>query len=173
MVAMNKIGSRIMPLAFSSASILIATSLLFAAIPFANASTSTSVNGSLSQGSLQVLSTRTDGGNTIIQVNRTDILVGGIVGTCLDIIPTTVTIHADGSGNIHGKCLGRATLLGRTGTYVESFSATFDSNGQVVGHASLGHGTGGLTGMHGVQSNSSSPDGKTTLYSAQIHFEGA
>ena len=160
-----------MPLAFSSAAILIAVSLLFAAIPLANASTSTTVNGSLSQGSLQILSTRTDNsGNTIIQVNRTDILTGGIVGTCVDIIPTTVMIHADGSGNIHGKCKGIATLLGKTGTYVESFSATFNANGVVVGHASLGHGTGGLAGMHGVQTNSS-PDGKTTFYSAQIHFE--
>ena len=77
-------------------------------------------------------------------------------------------IHADGSGNIHGKCQGNATLLGRTGTYVESFSATFNANG-VVGQASLGDGTGGLAGMHGVQTNSS--DGTTTFYSAQIHFE--
>jgi hypothetical protein len=130
------------------------------------------VNGSLSQGSLQILNTRVENsGNTIIQVNRTDILTGGIVGTCVDIIPTTVIIHADGSGNINGKCQGRATLLGRTGTYVEAFSATFHANGEVVGNASLGDGTGGLIGMHGVQSNSSSPDGKTTFYSAQVHFE--
>ncbi len=73
--------------------------------------------------------------------------------------------------DIHGKCQGRATLLGRTGTYVEAFSATFQANGVVVGHASLGDGTGGLIGMHGVQSNSSSPDGKATFYSAQVHFE--
>ena len=160
-----------MYLAFSSAAILIATSLLFAAIPLANASTSTTVNGTLSQGSLQILSTRADNsGNTIIQVNRTDILTGGIVGTCVDIIPTTVMIYPDGSGNINGKCEGIATLLGRTGTYVESFSATFNTNGVVVGYASLGLGTGGLAGMHGVQTNSS-PDGKTTFYSAQIHFE--
>ena len=78
-------------------------------------------------------------------------------------------IHADGSGNIHGKCQGNATLLGRTGTYVESFSATFNVSGEVVGHASLGDGTGDLASMHGVQTNSS--DGTTTSYSAQIHFE--
>ena len=170
---MSKTRTRIMPLAFSSATLLIAASLLFTAIPSANAITSTTVNGSLSQGSLQILSTRVENsGNTIIQVNRTDILTGGIVGTCVDIIPTTVIIHPDGSGNIHGKCQGHATILGRKGTYVESFSATFNANGVVVGHASLGDGTAGLIGMHGVQSNSSSPDGKTTLYSAQVHFEG-
>jgi len=169
---MSKTRTRIMPLAFSSATLLIAASLLFTAIPLANASTSTTVNGRLSQGSLQILNTRVENsGNTIIQVNRTDMLTGGIVGTCVDTIPTTVIIHADGSGNIHGKCQGRATLLGRTGTYVEAFSATFQANGVVVGHASLGDGAGGLIGMHGVQSNSSSPDGKTTFYSAQVHFE--
>ncbi len=169
-MAMSK--TRIMPLAFSSALILIATSLLFAAFPVANASTSTTVSGTLSQGSLEILSIRIDNsGNTVIQVNRTDILTGGIVGTCTDIIPTTIIIHADGlTGNIHGKCQGRATILGRTGTYVESFSATFNGNGVVVGHASLGDGTGGLAGMHGVQTDSS-PDGITTYYSAQIHFE--
>jgi len=162
---MSKTRTRIMPLAFSSATLLTAASLLFTTIPLANASTSTTVNGSLSQGSLQILNTRVENsGNTIIQVNRTDILTGGIVGTC-------VIIHADGSGNIHGKCQGRATLLGRTGTYVEAFSATFQANGVVVGHASLGDGTGGLIGIHGVQSNSNSPDGKTTFYSAQVHFE--
>ena len=163
--------TRIIPLAFSTATILIATSLIIAAIPLANASTSTTVNGTISQGSLQILSTRADGGNTIIRLNRTDILTGGMVGTCVDIIPTTVTIHGDGSGNIHGKCLGRATLLGRTGTYVESFSATFNANGALAGHASLEHGTGSLAGMHGVQSIFS--DGKTSSYSAQIHFEGS
>ena len=169
-MAMSKIRARIMPLAFSSALILIATSLLFAAIPMANASTFTTVSGTLSQGSLEILDIHTDhSGNTVIQVNRTDILTGGIVGTCVDIIPTIVMIHADGSGNIHGKCQGRATLLGRTGTYVESFSAAFNANGVVVGHASLGDGTGGLAGMHGVQTNFS--DGTTTFYSAQIHFE--
>ena len=159
-----------MPLAFSSASILIAISLIFIAIPLANASLLTTVSGTLSQGSLEILSVRTDhSGDTVIQVNRTDILTGGIVGICMDIIPTTVTIHPSGSGNIHGKCLGRATLLGRTGTYVETFSATFNTNGAVVGHASLGDGTGSLAGMHGVQTNSS--DGTMTFYSAQIHFE--
>ena len=166
---MSKLRARIMPVAFSSASILIAMSLLFAAIGVANASTFTTVSGTISQGSLEILSTRTDNsGTTVIHVNRTDILTGGIVGTCVDIIPTTAMIRADGSGNTHGKCLGRGTLLGRTGTYVESFSATF-SNGVVVGHASLGDGTGGLAGMHGVQTMSS--QGTTTFYSAEIHFD--
>ena len=158
-----------MPLALSTASVLIATSLLFAAMPFANASASTTVTGTISQGSLKILSVRTDGGNTIIQLNRTDILTGGIVGTCLDIIPTTVTIHSDGSGNIHGKCQGNATLLGRTGTYIESFAATSSTNGAVILHASLGQGTGGLAGMHGVQTASN--QGTTTIFSAEIHFE--
>ena len=160
-----------MPLAFASATVLITISLLFAAIPFANASTSSTVNGTISQGSLQVLSTRSDGGNKVIQLNRTDIVTGGIVGTCVDIVPTTVTFHSDGSGSVHGKCLGRAALLGRTGTYIESFSATFNANGVLAGHASLEHGTGGLTGMHGVQSLSS--DGTISSYSAQIRFEGS
>ena len=168
---MRNMRTRIMPLAFSTATILIATSLIFAAIPLTNASTSTTVNGTISQGSLQILSTRTDGGNTIIRLNRTDILTGGMVGTCVDIVPTTVVIHADGSGNIHGKCQGHATLLGRTGTYVESFSATFNANGALAGRASLEHGTGGLAGMHGVQGIFS--DGKTSSYSAHIHFEGS
>lgn len=168
---MTKPITKIMPLAFSSASALIATSLLFAAIPLANASTSTTLTGTIAQGSLKILSTRTDGGNTIIQLDRTDILTGGIVGTCVDIIPTTVTIHSDGSGNIHGKCQGNATLLGRTGTYIESFAATTSANGAVVLHASLGNGTGGLADMHGVQTASS--QGTTTVYSAQIHFERA
>ena len=169
-MAMSKTRTRILPLAFSLASILTVTSLLFAAIPMANASTSTTVSGTLSQGSLELLNVRTNNsGNTLIQVNRTDILTGVIVGTCVDVIPTTVMIHPDGSGNIQGKCQGRATLLGRTGTYIESFSATFNANGAVVGHASLGDGTGGLAGMHGVQTNSSV--GTTTFYSAELHFE--
>src|SRR5437899_7984787 len=115
---MSKTRTRIMPLAFSSATLLIGASLLFTAIPLANASTSTTVNGSLSQGSVQILNTRVENsGNTIIQVNRTDILTGGIVGTCVDIIPTTVIIHADSSGNIHEKCHVKATLLTRRGYY--------------------------------------------------------
>lgn len=129
------------------------------------------LSGTISQGSLKILSIRTDGGNTLIELNRTDILTGAIVGTCVDIIPTTVTIHADGSGNIHGKCQGNATLLGRTGTYIESFAATSGANGAVVLHASLGDGTGALAGMHGVQTASS--QGTATVYTAQIHFEEA
>src|SRR5260370_33822031 len=99
---MSKTRTRIMPLAFSSATLLIAASLLFTAIPLANASTSTTVNGSLSQGSLQILNTRVEkSGNTIIQVNRSEILTVGIDGTCIDIIPTTVISHEYGTCNIH------------------------------------------------------------------------
>ena len=166
---MRNMRTRIMPLALSTATILIAASILTTAIPLANASTSMTVSGTISQGSLKILSIRTDGGNTVIELNRTDILTGGIVGTCVDIIPTTVTIHADGSGNIHGKCQGNATLLGRTGTYIESFAATSSANGAVVLHASLGDGTGALAGMHGVQTASS--QATITVYTAQIHFE--
>ena len=111
-----------------------------------------------------------------MEANATDIISGGISGTCVDIIPLTFIIHKGGLlGEIHGKCLGRATILGRTGTYIKAISVTFSvGHGNipygVVGHGTLGDGTGGLAGIHGQESDFS-PDGNGFTYTAQIHFD--
>src|SRR5207245_7469461 len=121
-------------MAFSTTSILTLIFVLFTGFPVAHATPPITLTGTLT-GTFTLLSIRFVGhnnNNAIVVLSGTDTILGDISGTCTDVAPITLVFHSDGSANIRGKCVGSATILGRTGTYVKSFAGNISATGELV-----------------------------------------
>ena len=89
---------------------------------------------------------RTAGGNTFITVERTAVLAGTFAGTAVDTV--TLVMHSNGTTSARGEGTCVCAIGVRAGTFDYHFqgSGTFPTtlSGQYV----VGHGTGGLEGLH-------------------------
>ena len=90
--------------------------------------------------------TRTAGGNTFTTLERVASLSGTFTGSTTDTVE--LVTHANGTTSVHGAGTCICTIEGKAGTFEYRFqgSGTFptDLSGEFV----VGHGTGGLEGLH-------------------------
>ncbi len=147
---------------------LLVLSLL--SIPFAHATTPTTVTGTFTA-SFTVLSVTSSDGNTIIAVTEIATLSGFFTGT--RIAQGSEVIHPDGTFNAHDTGIFTGTANGVAGTLV----ITGESNG-IGGTGSgdfiVGQGTTGLSGVHAqgpFQFTATGPTGATGTYSIQFHTD--
>jgi hypothetical protein len=89
---------------------------------------------------------RTANGNTFITVARTAAISGTFTGIATDTI--MLVMHSNGTTSVHGAGTCVCTVDGRTGTFDYRFrgSGTFPTT--LSGRYVVGHGTGGLEGLH-------------------------
>jgi hypothetical protein len=137
-----------------------------AAMP-ASASPPIPSSGEFSLLSAVTTSTRTARGNTFLTVSRTAILTGTYKGTTTD--EGTIVIHKDGSANLRGSGVCVCTVDGRSGTFEYRFSGTGIFPATLDGHYVIGHGTGGLEGLHAQGPFSGTFVAVT--YGGQHHFD--
>jgi hypothetical protein len=168
---------RIMPLAFSTTSVLTLVLAVFTGFPVAHASLSTTVSGTITGCCGEFLSTRIVDDNFFGIFNATDFWIGGISGTCTDAPPgaTLIAHHIDDPNttiNFYATQRCSVTTLGRTGTMFIAVTATINKNGIEAWHGSIIHGTGALTGIHGVLTRYLlDPETGIEAYSGEIHFD--
>ncbi len=146
---------------------LLALPLLF--LPFANATTPTTVSGSFTA-SFNVLTITVSGGNTIITVAETASLSGFFTGT--RIAQGSEIIHPDGTFNAHDTGIFTGTINGMSGTLViNGESSGIGITG--AGNFTVGQGTQGLTGVHAqgpFQFTATGPTTTAGTYSVQLHL---
>jgi hypothetical protein len=123
----------------------VATAAAVAPLP-AGATPPTPVTGTFSVVTATPTSTRTAGGNTFITLVRTAALTGTFTGTTTDTVH--LVTHANGTTRIRGAGTCICTIAGRSGTFAYRFrgSGIFPTSGS--GRYVVGHGTGGLAGLH-------------------------
>jgi hypothetical protein len=112
-------------------------------------------------------STRSAGGNTFITLIRTAVLSGTFNGTTTDEI--LLVMHANGTTSVHGQGTCVCTIGDRSGTFDYRFrgSGVFPTSGS--GRYVVGHGTGGLTGLHAE--GPFSGDFAVSTVGGQYHFD--
>ena len=127
--------------------LMVAAAAVLAAVP-ASATPPSPVSGTFSVVTLTPTGTRTAGGNTFTTFIRTASLSGTFTGTTTDTL--TAVTHRNGRTSVRGVGTCVCTVEGRTGTFVYRFrgSGTFPTS--LSGRYVVGHGTGGLTGLHAV-----------------------
>jgi hypothetical protein len=112
-------------------------------------------------------STRTAGGNTFITGVRVAAISGTFTGTATDTVH--LVMHRNGTTSIRGSGTCICTIQGRSGTFDYRFEGggTFptSASGQFV----VGHGTGGLEGVHAQ--GSFSGDFFVATLEGQYHFD--
>jgi hypothetical protein len=92
-------------------------------------------------------SSRTADGNTFVTVERTAALSGTFTGAATDTV--RLVMHANGTTTIHGEGTCVCTVGGLTGTFDYRFSGAGTFPTTLTGRYVVGHGTGGLEGLHG------------------------
>lgn len=112
----------------------------------AGATPSSPVTGTFAVVTFTPTSSRTADGNTFITGTRTATLSGTFTGTTEDTV--TLVMHSNGTTSAHGEGTCVCETEGRTGTLDYRFqgSGTFPTT--LSGHYVVGHGTGGLEGLH-------------------------
>ncbi|HEV8535370.1 MAG TPA: hypothetical protein VGR87_06555 [Candidatus Limnocylindria bacterium] len=95
-----------------------------------------------------VTSVRTADGNTFITTRLTEVITGTYNGTTVG--ESHLTLHADGSGNLHGEFVCTCTIAGQgSGTLEFKFAGT-GSGGTFEGQYRVVGSSGGLEGTHGL-----------------------
>ena len=127
---------------FSCALLLLLTPAAWAAPPTEGTGTRTFVSHT------QKLIRTHDGNSTYAAVDQT-ILAGAISGSPVDTY--TFTVHSNGLVTGHGtETCTPCTIAGRTGSYSVAFTFTSDATfTRLQGRFTFLSGSGGLTGLHG------------------------
>jgi hypothetical protein len=112
----------------------------------AGASPPSPVTGTFTVVTATTTSTRTAGGNTFVTLVRTASLTGTFTGTTTDTV--RLVMHRNGITRLRGAGTCVCTIAGRSGTFSYRFSGSgiFPTSG--AGRYVVGHGTGGLAGLH-------------------------
>jgi len=112
----------------------------------ASATPPSPVSGTFAVASVTTTSTRTAGGNTFITLTRTAVVSGTFTGITTDEV--LLVMHANGTTSLRGEGTCVCTVEGRSGTFDYRFggSGIFPTSGS--GRYVVGHGTGGLAGLH-------------------------
>jgi hypothetical protein len=90
--------------------------------------------------------TRTADGNTFITLTRTAALSGTFTGTSTDT--ATLVMHSNGRTSLRGAGTCVCTVDGRSGTFDYRFEGWGVFPTSASGQFVVGHGTGGLAGLH-------------------------
>ncbi|MGH3023076.1 MAG: hypothetical protein ACRDNI_05415 [Gaiellaceae bacterium] len=114
----------------------------------ASATPPSPVTGTFAVVTATTTSTRTAGGNTFVTLTRTAVVSGTFTGTTTDEV--LLVTHANGTTSLRGEGTCICTIEGRSGTFDYRFrgSGIFPTSGS--GRYVVGHGTGGLSGLHAV-----------------------
>jgi hypothetical protein len=91
-------------------------------------------------------SSRTADGNTFLTLTRTAAISGTFTGTSTDNV--RLVMHSNGTTSVKGEGTCACTIGGLTGTFDYRFEASGIFPGQLSGQFMVGHGTGGLEGLH-------------------------
>jgi uncharacterized protein DUF3224 len=123
----------------------VATAAAFAAVP-ASATPPSPVTGTFAVVTATTTSTRTADGNTFITLTRTASISGTFTGISTDTVK--LVMHSNGTTSLRGAGTCVCTIEGRSGTFDYRFqgSGIFPTSGS--GRYVVGHGTGGLEGLH-------------------------
>jgi hypothetical protein len=135
------------------------------------ASPSTPVSGTVyvPESTVVITSIKVAGGNMFYGYTDSGTFFGGLSGTFPSVVAVEL-IHADGSGVFHETETVTGSVLGRTGTWVQSDSGPVNPDGSFSGRTVIGDGTGGLAGIHG-ETRFQSADGVHISYSGEVHFD--
>ena len=112
----------------------------------ASATPPSPVTGTFGVVTATTTSTRTAGGTTFTTLTRTAFVSGTFTGTTTDEV--LLVMHANGTTSLRGAGTCVCTVDGHSGTFDYRFrgSGIFPTSGS--GTYVVGHGTGGLTGLH-------------------------
>jgi hypothetical protein len=115
------------------------------AVP-ASATPPSPVTGTFAVTSAITTSVRTADGNTFITVQRTALISGTFTGTATDTV--LLVMHSNGTTSARGEGTCVCTVGALAGTFDYHFqgSGTFPTS--LSGQFVVGHGTGGLEGLH-------------------------
>jgi Protein of unknown function (DUF3224) len=116
-----------------------------AALP-AVAAPPTPIAGTFAVVDATTTSIRTAGGNTFITLTRTAALSGTFTGTATDTI--FLVMHSNGTTSLRGAGTCVCTIGDRAGTFDYRFQGSGVFPTSASGHYVVGHGTGGLAGLH-------------------------
>ena len=125
--------------------LVVAVSVALPAAP-ASATPPSPVIGTFAVVTATTTSTRTAGGNTFVTLTRTAVVSGTFTGTTTDEV--LLVMHPNGTTSLRGEGTCVCTAEGRSGTFDYRFrgSGIFPTSGS--GTYVVGHGTGGLAGLH-------------------------
>ena len=125
--------------------LVVAVVVVVAAAPAA-ATPPSPVTGEFAVVTATPTSSRTANGNTFVTVARTAVISGTFPGTTTDAV--TLVMHSNGTTSLRGEGTCICTVGALSGTFDYRFegSGTFPTS--VSGQFVVGHGTGGLEGLH-------------------------
>lgn len=89
---------------------------------------------------------RTADGNTFITVSRTAVISGTFTGTATDTV--LLVMHSNGTTSARGAGTCACSIEGRSGTFDYRFQGSGTFPTELSGQYVVGHGTGGLEGIH-------------------------
>jgi hypothetical protein len=146
--------------------LVVAASAALAAVP-ASATPPSPVTGAFAVVTVTTTSTRTAGGNTFITLPRTAVVSGTFTGTSTDEV--LLVMHANGTTSLRGEGTCVCTVEGRSGTFDYRFGGSGIFPTSASGRYVVGHGTGGLAGIHGE--GPFSGDFAVANLGGQYHFD--
>jgi hypothetical protein len=168
---MNMVRTRLIRALIVGALPLVAWAPLAAnpAITRSIASTPTAVSGTVIgiPASFTVTSTKTAGGITFTNYTEDAKVVGDFQGT--QVAVGVEALHADGTGVFNETDTFSGYILGRQGTCVLLVSGPVFSDGSFAGRSVIGHGTGELADIHGVD-KLTPIDASSAGFSGQVQF---
>lgn len=112
----------------------------------ASATPPSQLAGTFSVVTVTPTSTRTADGNTFTTLERTAALAGTFTGTATDTV--LLVMHSNGTTSLRGAGTCVCTVDGRTGTFDYRFEGSGVFPTSASGQFVVGHGTGGLAGLH-------------------------
>jgi hypothetical protein len=115
------------------------------AVP-ASATPPTPSTGTFAVVSAVTTDVRTAGGNTFITVERTAVISGTFNGTAVDTVK--LVMHANGTTSANGQGTCACAIGARAGTFDYRFRGSGTFPVELSGSYVVGHGTGGLEGLH-------------------------
>lgn len=125
--------------------LVVAAGAALTAVP-ASATPPSPVTGTFAVVTATPTSSRTAGDNTFITVTRTAALSGTFTGTTTDTV--TLVMHSNGTTSLRGAGTCVCTVDGRSGTFEYRFNGKGTFPTSATGRYVVGHGTGGLAGLH-------------------------
>jgi hypothetical protein len=116
-----------------------------------------------------LVSARTADGNIFVHLILTGRLHGTVDG--VRVVDAITDLHPNGLFDAHGTATCDCRVAGRSGTWLERFTASGITDVSVVVHFTVVDGTEGLRNLHAVGIASGVPGGGGN-YSIDYHFDG-
>jgi hypothetical protein len=146
--------------------LVVAVVVVVAAAPAA-ATPPSPVTGEFAVVTATPTSSRTANGNTFVTVARTAVISGTFSGTTTDTV--TLVMHSNGTTSLRGEGTCICTVGGLSGTFDYRFEGAGTFPTSASGQFVVGHGTGGLEGLHAQ--GSFSGNFSVASLEGQYHFD--